>query len=34
VFPTQKTQDAIDLAFVNTYNHSRPTPTQVIKKNY
>jgi hypothetical protein len=35
VFPAQKTEDAIDLACVNTSTrHNRPVPAQVIKKNY
>ena len=34
VLPTQKTQDAIDQAFVTTTRHNRLVTAQVIKKNY
>jgi hypothetical protein len=34
VGPTQKTQDAIDMACETTTQHNGPVPTLVIKKKY
>ena len=34
VLPAQKTQDAVDLAFVSTAIEDDPTPAKVIKRNY
>ena len=34
VLPVQKTQDAVDLAFVSTATEDSPTPAKVIKRKY
>ena len=34
VLPAQKTQDAVDLAFVSTATEDSPTPAKVIKRKY
>ena len=34
VLPAQKTQDAVDLAFVSTSTEDGPTPAKVIKTKY
>jgi len=34
VVPAQKTQDAVDLAFVSTATEDSPTPAKVIKRKY
>ena len=34
VLPAQKTQDAVDLAFVSTDTEDIPTPAKVIKRKY
>ena len=34
VLPAQKTQDAVDFAFMSTTTEDSPTPTKVIRRKY